>query len=196
MAAKPLPDADFLRKLLRYDPETGRLYWLPRGPEWFSTTGRGGSRGQSARWNGRFAGKEAGSIMGDGYVSLRLPKLGGGSTKCVLAHRLIWIMQTGNAPLAEIDHKNHIRADNRFSNLREATSLENCRNQKLMSHNTSGICGVYWDRRLEKWGAQIIVSKRRIFLGFFSSKARAARARKDADRLYGFAEEHGLPKSA
>lgn len=35
MATRQLPDAELLRKLLRYDPETGKLYWLPRSQDDF-----------------------------------------------------------------------------------------------------------------------------------------------------------------
>lgn len=36
MATKPLPTPTELRQLLRYEPETGKLLWRERGPQWFS----------------------------------------------------------------------------------------------------------------------------------------------------------------
>jgi len=67
---KPIPTPEMLRKLLRYDPETGKLFWRERPVEMFADTGRGGSKGSAARWNGRFSGKEAfTAISGSGYLT-------------------------------------------------------------------------------------------------------------------------------
>lgn len=190
MAKHPLPDSVMLLKLLRYEAETGFLYWRARAPELFQDVGRGGSRGQAARWNGRHAGKRAGGLAADGYVHISIPRIGAGSQDTV-AHRVIWCMVKGSWPINQIDHRNHVRSYNRMSNLREATNLQNGRNQSLMSHNTSGICGVYWDDGIAKWCAQIIVQGHRHYLGAYARKAGAASVRLAANRQFGFAEEHG-----
>ena len=186
MAAKPLPDQATLLKLLRYEPETGQLFWRERTPEMFSECGRGGRLGQCARWNGRFNGKIAGSLHADGYLSLRIC-----NGPSLLAHRVVWAMQTGQWPRDQIDHINGDRLNNRICNLREADALLNGRNQCLHSTNTSGCNGVYFDAGVSKWSAQIIVAGRRKYLGAFSTKDQAIEARKRADALYGFDLGHG-----
>lgn len=191
MAKHPLPDQSTLLKLLRYEPDTGLLYFRERGSEWFSNSGRGGSLGQAARWNGRWANKAAGHINQDGYCAVRAPKLGGGGDS-LLSHRVIWCMEKGSWPSDQIDHINHVRTDNRMANLREATNKINSRNQSMMSHNTSGICGVFWAANIGKWSAQIIVNGRRIYLGAFPNKDAAHRARQKADQDFGFHTNHGI----
>lgn len=49
------------------------------------------------------------------------------------AHIMAWLYMTGELPDGMIDHRNRIRSDNRFINLRIATRIEN------MNNNASGI---------------------------------------------------------
>src|SRR5690625_5199426 len=53
MADKILPTPEQLRELLRYEPETGKLYWKARPAELFKDKRSHGA------WNARYAGKEA-----------------------------------------------------------------------------------------------------------------------------------------
>ena len=93
--------------------------------------------------------------------------------KLYLAHRLAWFYITGSWPSDEIDHRNGIRSDNRWINLRAATRSENGQNVSMRSDNTSGLPGVSWEKRRMKWRAYIYVNARQIFLGFFTDKADA-----------------------
>lgn len=53
-AKQNTPSPDVLRQLLRYEPETGKLWWKERGAEWFSSsTGRPAEPGSTP--NGRLA---------------------------------------------------------------------------------------------------------------------------------------------
>ena len=54
MNTKSLPSPEMLNKLLRYDAETGKLFWKERHPSFFE-----GCEIKSKRWNNRFSGKEA-----------------------------------------------------------------------------------------------------------------------------------------
>jgi hypothetical protein len=65
-----------------------------------------------------------------------------------------------------------------------------------MAHNTSGFCGVYWEKGIQKWAAQIIVNGQRHFLGAHPTKEAAILARQEADVRFGFSRGHGKPKSA
>jgi len=71
--------------------------------------------------------------------------------------------------------------------------MENLRNQSLGASNKSGIIGVYWGEDRGKWRAEISVDKKRIKLGSFATLEEAATARKEAEKLYGFHENHGKP---
>ena len=165
--AKELPSLELLHKLLRYEPETGKLYWI------------------SDRRNAK-AGDEVGSQRKDGY--LNVVALG----RSYLAHRLAWFLYYGDYPNGQLDHINGIRVDNRILNLRVVFPFENNRNQKRNRRNTSGVCGVSWFKRTLKWRATIQDDNYRFkHLGYFDTLEEAAKARKEAEEKYGFHENHG-----
>lgn len=93
-------------------------------------------------------------------------------------------MGDGVWPKGQIDHVNGNRLDNRICNLRDATHAENQRNSKRPKSNTSGIKGVYWDKRSKKWGAHIRFGNKMLNLGRFSEKEDAAAAYKLAALKY------------
>lgn len=171
--SKDLPSPEYLREALRYDPETGKLFWRQRYDV-------------PTCWNTRWAGKEAfTTTMPNGY------KQGGINNTNIRAHRVIMAMVNDEWPPEEVDHINGDRADNRLCNLRLATKSENMRNMKLPSDNTSGRIGVSWDKREGKWQAYIVVEGRKKHLGRFARKADAIAAREAAEAELGFHENHG-----
>lgn len=158
---------------IEYCPDTGAFTWK-------ATNRRG------------FVGKPAGCFcVRDGYIRIRI----GG--KLELAHRLAWNMTYPGNPLTDaeqIDHINHIRTDNRICNLRKVTNTENSRNSSIGRNNTSGALGVWLDKRRNKWIAEIKVDRKKIHLGQFSELSDAVKARKSAEKAYGFHENHGEKK--
>jgi hypothetical protein len=90
-----------------------------------------------------------------------------------------------------VDHKNHNPADNRWCNLFEVSHQTNGRNQPLHKNNTSGRTGVGWDHKSGCWRADIGVNYRLINLGFFNTFEEAVKARKAAEKRYGFSKGHG-----
>lgn len=72
----------------------------------------------------------------------------------------------------------------RRENLRPATAQENTRNRGLRSDNTSGMTGVYWNKKLRKWCASIGIGDKVIHLGVFVDKQDAIEARLFAEEKY------------
>lgn len=150
MATKALPSPEVLRQLLRYEADTGKLFWLTRPVEMFADSGVGGSAGEAARWNACRAGREAFTTSDqDGY---RTGRIFGCRYR---AHRVIWSMQTGAWPVAEVDHEDCDTSNNRWANLRAADRPDQEANKGLRSDNTSGFKGVSWSRRDARWTAQL-----------------------------------------
>jgi hypothetical protein len=171
--------ASFVKSALSYDPNTGLFRWYERPVEMFSPRMVRAER-EAKRWNTRFAGKIAGSKNLQGYISI-----------CVLArvypaHRIAWVLMTGEWPRDEIDHINLDRADNRWVNLRKATPSQNRGNRRLQPNNASGFKGVRWDKRYCKWEARIQKDGVHHFLGCFEQPEAAHEAYLSAaKRLYG-----------
>lgn len=176
---------ELCRQLLRYEPETGKLVWLPREPYLFSS-GRYGREHQANAWNAKHAGRRADVKMNDaGYRLTSLFK------RDFRSHRLIFMMHTGACDFIEIDHINGDRADNRLSNLREVSKSENARNVGVRTNNTSGVCGVYWNKAVNKWQAYIKTNGKAKYLGIFVDFEDAVKCRRAAERELGFHENHG-----
>jgi hypothetical protein len=134
-----------LRELLSYDPMTGEFRWLVA----------------SAR-NIR-AGAVAGTINNKGYR-----KIGFGRRRYRASH-LAHLYMIGDWPRAEIDHANLDHADDRWSNLREATRSQNTANTPARANNASGYKGVGWHKHYRKWRARIKVDGKQYELGLFSA---------------------------
>lgn len=75
-----------------------------------------------------------------------------------------------------VDHVNGDKLDNRRSNLRKGPQYLNMGNIGLSSHNTSGYKGVSWNKKKNKWEANIQDNRKKRFLGYFETKENAAEA--------------------
>lgn len=181
MAAKPLPSPEVIRQLLRYEPETGKLFWRERPVEMFCDTEKRQASQSCMLWNARHAGKQAFTHVSDrGYLC--------GRVHAVLyrAHRIAWVIYHGSEPKVEIDHINCVKTDNRISNLRLARRSDNVRNKGVTCQNVSGLKGVGFHRRTGKWRARICVDGVDIHIGLFRSKEEANAAyTAEARRIYG-----------
>ncbi len=180
MTKKPLPSPETLRQLLRYEPETGKLFWKERGPEWFDDCDMDASWAMRA-WNARNADKEAfTSDSGTGY------RVGSIRGRIYKAHRVIWAMNYGAWPIDDLDHINLKKSDNRIENLRDANASENASNRSLDAKNTSGFKGVSWHKQRLKWYATITCNGKAHSLGLHSTREDAHAAYCEAaKRLHG-----------
>ena len=91
---------------------------------------------------------------------------------------------TGAWPQNEVDHRNRQPADDRWENLREATSSQNKQNRRRPDGGSSQYRGVSWDAARSKWTAQIKHEGRVRNLGRFTTEEAARDAYAKA------AEEH------
>ena len=155
-----------LRKELHYDDNTGIFTRVK-------------SKGKCK------AGDIAGGLTHYGYITISV--LG----KRYPAHRLAWLYVSGSFPEDQIDHIDHDRTNNRFSNLREADNRTNAMNRGKYNTNTSGVVGVNWNEATNKWRAKITVEGQTVDLGTFVTFSHAVDARKNAEVLYGFHKNHG-----
>ena len=164
---RKLPSQKELRELLKYDPETGRLFWKARQTGW-------------SGFNTRFAGKEAFTAIDSGGYRI-------GSLLQVRhrAHRVIWKLVYGTDP-EQIDHENGDRQDNRLTNLRAVTDQENKKNSKRRSDNRSGVVGV-GTHSDGKFRARIGTEH----LGLFETLEEATVARRAAELNHNYHQNHG-----
>ena len=178
-------DYEKAKRTFRYEPETGKLFWAESRPREDFTTVAGCNI-----WNGQFAGKEVACRHNCGYLKLCLTKIDG-KRKEYLAHRVIWLLTTGDWPENDIDHIDGNRSNNRISNLRTVTRAENMKNKSMPSNNKSGTIGVCWTTKRGRWLATITVGRKTRRLGEFVNKEDAISARKKAEVELNFHDGHG-----
>lgn len=152
---EPFPELtqELLKSLIAYKPDTGELVWL------VDRNGRGGKVKP---------GVLAGGIDKKGYVTLVI------NHKRYAGHRLAWLWMTGAWPEGSIDHKDRNPANNKWSNLRQATHRQNMMN-RMQKPGKSGLPrGVYMQRG--RLYSHIGGGKNYKYLGSFKSveEARAA----------------------
>jgi hypothetical protein len=75
-----------------------------------------------------------------------------------------------------VDHQNSDTLDNTDENLHVCSPDENKRKKRRNIINTSGVIGVYWDKRMKKWKAQLRSSGVHYHVGYFEDIQEAARA--------------------
>jgi len=158
---KALPPVEVLRDLLRYDSDTGQLYW--RGPR---------SGGSTA--------KPAGHVPGSGRQMITI------NYELYHAPRIVWAMVTGKDPgQHSIDHIDRDPLNNLFANLRLATPGQQLQNQA--TRNRHGLKGVsYNGSRSKPWRASVTSQGVRHFLGYYATAEEAHAAyQRAASRLFG-----------
>lgn len=121
------------------------------------------------------SGTKAGFDNGQGYVCISIEQAQ------YRAHRLAVLYMTGEWPVAEVDHINGIRSDNRWENLRQVSGRENTQNQRRPHKcSTSGFLGV--TARGTKFLSQIRANGSKIYLGSFGTAEEAHTAYLEAKR--------------
>lgn len=144
------PSLDYLLPVaaerLDYDPDTGVFRWRY-------------DVGMKIK-----AGQVAGALSRNGYVMIGI----GG--KYLLAHRIAYYITHGHCPPV-IDHVNGTKADNRATNLREASPTQNQHNAGARSDSRTGIRGVvvrYGKNGERRYIAQIVEDGKIKYLGTYN----------------------------
>lgn len=119
------------------------------------------------------------------YAKYTLPWTPDGRRPALLMHRLI--LGATNDDL--VDHRDGNGLNNQRSNLRVCTAAENLRNARTRVDNASGLKGVGFDRRANRYHARIFLNGRTKHLGYFASaeEAHAAYCRAASDAFGDFA---------
>ena len=106
--------------------------------------------------------------------------------KQITIHRLVMGVEDTNTEVDHIRHppRNEHKVDNRKSNLRIVIHADNAKNHVIQINNTSGVSGVHYSARDNKWVARIGINGKRTLLGYFDDKDDAIKARKEAEIKY------------
>ena len=158
-------------ELLRYDANSGRLYWCV-------------SRGTAK------AGDEAGfdRKLPRQRTSYRIIKIDGAH---YMAHRIAYLLHHGKWPAHGIDHVDGDGLNNRPGNMRDVPQSTNNRNARMRRDNASGVCGVHWHKATNKWAAGVSVDGKNQHLGLFTDLAEAESAVREYRAKNGYTERHG-----
>jgi HNH endonuclease len=150
---------NYLREVLRYEPDTGNFFWLKR------------AQGRSTKNGGL-----AGGLNDRGYKRIKLGE------NFHYAHRLVWLYVHGEWPSMVIDHINGDKADNRLENLRCVSVKENNQNRRKPSrkpvNHAMGVYGVG-----DRFAASISVDNKNVYIGTFDTANDAHTAYLFAKRL-------------
>jgi hypothetical protein len=181
---KDLPSPELLRKLLRYEPDTGKLFWLTRGNENAPNL----KEATIKTFNKTFAGKPAldsaaennGNYYKRGFV-LGVP---------LKAHRVCWAIFYGNWPAGVIDHINGNGLDNSIGNLRDVDVSQNNKNAKRQNRGKCHVQGITWHGRSKKWQVRIGGNAGQ-YLGLYKCLGAAIAVRLSAQVKNGYNINHG-----
>ena len=161
----------YLKESLEYNPETGIFTWRERPENHFKDGKRFNKEINCKKWNSKLSNKVAGTLNKIGYIAINI------YDNIYLAHRLAFLYMEGYFPEYEVDHINRIRNDNRWCNLRHVTPMCNSQNCKILSTNTSGVIGVVFSKRTNKWIARLEVNGKQKNLGSYTNFDDAVKAR-------------------
>ena len=142
---------DRLKEVLTYDPDTGIF-----------------TSNKSSKYCNKSFGDRVGTVhKTKGYRYLTIDR------KTYREQRMAFLYMTGALPTGQVDHINQIKDDNRWSNLRDVSSAENCWNRPKYANNRSGYTGVVWNKKCNKW--QVLCRSKGVqkFLGLFDDVHKA-----------------------
>lgn len=114
-------------------------------------------------------GKTVGSENSFGYITVFVCK------RYYLAHRLAFLYMLNYMPKA-VDHKDRNKLNNKWDNLREATSAQNSWNVGVRKNNTTGYKGVGYIKKQNVWMARACHKGVDYYLGVHATPELASKA--------------------
>lgn len=107
-------------------------------------------------------------------------------------HRVAWLYMTGTWPVGKLDHKNRVKTDNSWNNLRLASDSQNATNSNpRKSRSSTGYRGVYKCPVSSKYIAEVRhLGKRVLCKRFCTLEAAAEAARATRDKYHGEFASH------
>lgn len=166
--------SELVNDLFNYNECTGELFW--------AVNRRGHVR------KGDKAGTKLKNGCGKHYLTVKI------AGKHSLVHRVCWLYFYGKEPNGCIDHINGDGLDNRIENLRVVSRSENQKNMKVSTRSSSGVMGVYWEKRSKKWHVRIAkkgVTNKMSHVGYYSCFLDAVCARKSLEINNDYHQNHG-----
>jgi hypothetical protein len=169
-----LPPLEFIRECFRYEPDTGKLFWIERPRTHFK---RQCDFDDFMEFR---CGKEAGKVFlqtTNGKPSgIKTSMMYGGKVYNILAHIVGWRLSNGDVPEGfEVDHKDRDPLNNKMDNLRLATHAQNMANSSRYRGSKSGLPrGVC--KNGNRYAAQIRLNGKLTYLGSFLTVEAASAA--------------------
>lgn len=149
-----------IKEVLSYDTDYGIFTWLDHVTH--KKTKHPGNKGKKSRY---------GQIKIDNVSHY--------------SHRLAWVFVFGDIPdNMLVDHKDGDTGNNKISNLRLSTKVQNGCNSKIRTHNKLKLKGVEQHRDTKRFAARITVNGERINLGTYDTAEEAHKVYCDAAVKY------------
>jgi len=123
----------------------------------------------------------AGHLAANGYYVVKF------NNRTIKIHRIIATIFNLDIENKFIDHINGCRSDNRLLNLRAVTPLENSHNKRISKNSSSGIPGVTYSARYDRWRASISYDDKE-HCTYFSCKKHGFDAARDLAISYRLAQ--------
>lgn len=151
--------AEYIRSQIKYDPNTGDVWWREKR-----------SKRNMEKPVGYFGG------LSRNYLYIKI------NYKSYSLHRIIWLYVTGKWPEIDIDHKDRNPKNNKWCNLRLATKSQNEANKS----SKNKFKGVTYYKKIKKWVARIGYQEAIKNIGTFDCPAAAHFAYQvESDKIYG-----------
>lgn len=172
----------YIKQCFEYNPETGVFKKKKRPRHHFSTDI--GYRRSLIKYHER-EGEPAGTVNAIGYLVISVNRVN------YTAHRLAWLYHYGHMPDGNIDHIDGNPLNNSISNLRIATHEQNSRNVRMRPENKTGIVGVIYEEKYDRWKAFIGVGSGKSISKNFKTLLDAAAFRKSMEITLNYHKNHG-----
>lgn len=154
MKTHKLPPWEVINYFIRYEQETGLMYWKINASRYIK------------------AGKILGHVNQAGYRKVKFF----GTT--YMQHRLAWYLHYKTDPKSMlIDHIDGNKSNNKIANLRLADYSQNRINTGIRSNNKTGVIGVHFCKKRKRYTAVVSANGKRVYQKYFDSLQAASKAR-------------------